>query len=241
MPFGTLISGRCDNDRRNSIVIKAVIFDMDGLLINSEPLWVESEKKIFQTVGLNLNDDQCYETFGMRIQEVVPYWHRKYPWDTSKKSFETITNEVIEYVITLIKQDGKKFEGVDYILDFFRSKNIPAALASSSPMKIIDAVMEKLNIRDSFKVIYSAETEEFGKPHPAVYISTAKLMGVDMADCAAFEDSFNGIISAKAAMMKTVAVPEIHNFYNPKFGIADIRLRKLKEFTEEEFNKLNNL
>ncbi len=222
-------------------MIKAVIFDMDGLLINSEPLWVESEKKAFETVGVHLTDELCYQTFGMRIQEVVPYWHRKFPWDTGKKSFEQMANEVIENVISLINEKGSAFEGVVYILNFFHSRNIQMALASSSPMRIINAVMDKLHIRDSFKVIYSAESEEYGKPHPAVYISTAKLMGVDMADCVAFEDSFNGIISAKASMMKTVAVPELYNFYNPKFDIADVKLRKLKEFTEEEFNKLNSL
>lgn len=222
-------------------MIKAVIFDMDGILINSEPLWVESEKKVFETVDVHLTDDLCYQTFGMRIQEVAPYWHRKFPWDTSQKSFEQVSNEVIENVIKLINEKGEAFEGVEYILNLFDSKNIPLALASSSPVKIINAVVDKLGIRERFKIIYSAENEEYGKPHPAVYITTAKKMNVDAIDCAAFEDSFNGIISAKAALMKTVAVPEIYNFYNPLFNIADIKLRKLIEFNEEEFNKLNSL
>lgn len=222
-------------------MIKAVIFDMDGLLLNSEPFWVESEKKVFETVGVHLSDEHCYETFGMRIQEVAPYWHRKFPWDTSKKSFETVANEVIENVIGIINEKAEPFAGVDYILDFFNRKNIPVALASSSAVRIINAVMNKLGIKDSFKVIYSAENEEYGKPHPAVYITTAKKMGVQPIDCAAFEDSFNGIISAKAALMKTVAVPELYNFYNPRFDIADVKLRKLEEFKEEEFKKLNSL
>lgn len=222
-------------------MIKAVIFDMDGLLINSEPYWVESEKKVFETVGVHLTDELCYQTFGMRIQEVVPYWHRKFPWDESKRPFEKLAGEVVDSVCGIINEKGQAFDDVEYILNFFRSRDIPMALASSSPMQIINAVMNKLGIGGEFEVLYSAEDEEYGKPHPAVYITTAKKMGVKPIDCAAFEDSFNGIISAKAAMMKTVAVPELYNFYNPRFDIADVKLRRLKEFTEEEFKKINLL
>lgn len=214
---------------------------MDGLLIDSEPFWVESEKKVFATVGVPLTDDLCTQTYGMRIQEVIPHWHRKFPWDQTKRTFEIIEAEIIEGVCERIDTQGKAFEGVDYILDFFKQKNIPMALASSSPMKIINTVMNRLGIAKEFKVIYSAEGEEYGKPHPAVYLTTAKKMSVNPVDCAAFEDSFNGIISAKAARMKTVAVPEIYNFYNPKFDIADVKIRLLKHFTEEEFNKINQL
>jgi HAD superfamily hydrolase (TIGR01509 family) len=222
-------------------VIKAVIFDMDGLLIDSEPFWVESEKKVFDTVGVTLTDDLCQQTYGMRIQEVIPHWHRKFPWDQTKRTFEAIEHEIIEGVCEKIDTSGKAFDGVDYIIEFFKQRNIPLALASSSPMKIINSVMNRLGIAKEFKVIYSAEGEEYGKPHPAVYLTTAKMMSVNPGDCAAFEDSFNGIISAKAARMKTVAVPEIYNFYNPKLDIADVKLRRLIDFKEEEFNKINIL
>lgn len=214
---------------------------MDGLLINSEPYWVKSEKQVFETAGVHLTDELCYQTFGMRIQEVVPYWHRKFPWDEKAMPFDKLAGEIVENVCSLIEKNGSAFDGVEYILGFFNSKEIPMALASSSPMKIIDTVMDKLKISKEFKVIYSAENEEYGKPHPAVYITTAKKLGVQPVDCLAFEDSFNGIISAKAALMKTIAVPDLYNFYNPRFDIADVKLRKLKDFTEEEFKKINIL
>jgi sugar-phosphatase len=214
---------------------------MDGLLLDSEPFWVQSEKDVFKSVGVELTGELCHRTFGMRIQEVAPYWHRQFPWDTNKKSFESVANEVMDLVINLINEKAKPFAGVDYILDFFESKNIPLAIASSSAMRIIDAVMDKLCIRERFKVIYSAENEKYGKPHPGVYITTAEKMGVEPVDCAAFEDSFNGLISAKAAKMKTVAVPELTDFYHPQFNIADVKLRKLTEFTDEEFKKLNEM
>ena len=68
-------------------MIEAAIFDMDGLLIDSEPFWVESEKKVFATVGFELTDEMCLQTFGMRIQEVIPYWYNYQPWDKSQKSY----------------------------------------------------------------------------------------------------------------------------------------------------------
>jgi sugar-phosphatase len=218
-------------------LIKAVIFDMDGILIDSEPFWKISEIENFKSLGVPLTAEMCETTVGMRIQEVTRLWHSRYPWDISLISFEQLENDVIDGVINLIKKNGTPAKGMYEALEFFREKDLPMAIASSSAVKMINAVIEKFAIQEYFKVTHSAENEEFGKPHPAIYLNTAKMLGIAPEYCLAVEDSFNGLKSAKAAGMKTIAVPEKKFFDDPKFNIADIKLRSLLEIDEECLRK----
>ena len=222
-------------------MIEAAIFDMDGLLIDSEPFWVESEKKVFASIGINLTDEMCFQTFGMRIQEVIPHWYNFKKWDKSQKSFEEIQKEILENVALLISEKGRLFEGAENAIKIFTERNIKTALASSSPLQIIDSVVDGFNLRKYFQTINSAEFEEYGKPHPAIWITTAKDIGVNPERCLTFEDSFNGLISAKAAKMKTVVVPDKRLQNDPKFNIADIKLNSLSQFNASHLEYLNNL
>ncbi|MCH8018716.1 HAD hydrolase-like protein, partial [candidate division KSB1 bacterium] len=114
-------------------MIKAVIFDMDGVLIDSEPFWQEAEKLIFAQVGIQLTTKMCMETMGMRVDEVVTYRYEKQPWQG--KSLEDIESEILDEMETSITLKGEAMEGVGYILNFFQRKNIRLALASSSYMR----------------------------------------------------------------------------------------------------------
>ncbi len=206
----------------------AVIFDMDGLLIDSEPIWREAEKEIFAEVGISLTEEMCYTTVGLRIDEVVNHWYSKFPWENPSQ--EIIKEKIIDKVIELVLQKGEILPGVIQTIEYFHSKNYPLAIASASSMRIIDAVTEKFNLKKYFTVIHSAEFEEYGKPHPAVFISTAKKLNVLPQNCLVFEDSLNGVIAAKAARMKVIAVPENIHFENPKFELADDKIKSLAEF-----------
>src|SRR5688572_9324679 len=98
-------------------MITAAIFDMDGLLIDSEPIWREAEKTIFKQVGLDLSDEMCAQTMGLRIDEVVQHWYTIRPW--SNKSLKQIETEVLDAVERLIIQRAQPMEGVYDILEFF--------------------------------------------------------------------------------------------------------------------------
>jgi len=219
-------------------MIKAAIFDMDGLLINSEPFWQQAEITIFKKVNIHLTKEMCIQTMGLRIDEVVAHWHSLFPW--SHISQEDLQKEIIDSVIHYIQTDGQAMDGVYQILELLTEQNLKIGLASSSFLKIIKAVIEKLKLEKFFTVVHSAEFEEYGKPHPAIYINTAKQLGVPPTQCVAFEDSFNGLIAARAARMKAVAVPEQEHYHLPKFEIAHIKLSTLKAFGPEHLDLLKD-
>lgn len=218
-------------------MIKAVIFDMDGVLIDSEPLWQEAEKLVFSRVGIQLTTKMCTETMGMRIDEVVKYRHEKQPWQG--KSLNDIESEILDETETLITLKGEVMEGVGYILSFFQRKNIRLALASSSNMRIINTVIKKLNLEDSFEIIHSGEFEEFGKPDPAIYLSTLKKMDLIADEAFAIEDSYNGLLSAKAANLKTVVIPEECVWHENKYDIANLKIKSLLEFSDQHLKLLS--
>jgi sugar-phosphatase len=217
-------------------VIKAVIFDLDGLLIDSEPLWQEAEILIFKRVNINLTHKLCLLTKGLRIDEVVNYWYQKYPWNNlTKKEVEEL---IIAKVIELIHLKGEPLAGVDKVLSFVRQKQVKLALASSSATIIIQAALQRLKLTDVFTEIYSAESELFGKPHPGVYLTTASKLNVLPQECLALEDSLNGVLAAKAAQMKCIAIPEPLQYDNSKFAIANIKLQSLEQLNDKVWNSM---
>jgi sugar-phosphatase len=217
-------------------MINTVIFDMDGLLVDSEPLWGIAMREVFSTVGVSLAPELTHLTTGLRTKEVVSYWHNHFKWNA--KSPEQVTGEIIDSVTHKILHEGQGMEGLAYILDFFRSRNFNIGLASSSPMSLIQAVLQHLDIRSAFQAVVSAEYEPYGKPHPAVYLACAGELNASPLNCLAFEDSVTGMIAAKAARMKVVVVPEIHKRTDPKFILADMKLDSLLQFGDEQLESL---
>jgi mannitol-1-/sugar-/sorbitol-6-/2-deoxyglucose-6-phosphatase len=217
-------------------MINTVIFDMDGLLIDSEPLWGLAMREVFSTVGVELSTELASHTTGLRTKEVVSYWHNYFKWDA--KSAEQVTDEIIENVTARILREGRAMEGLHYILDFFAERNFKMGLASSSPMRLIQSVLDHLQIGASLHAVVSAEFEPYGKPHPAVYLSCAEKLNSSPLECVAFEDSVTGMIAAKAARMKVVVVPEVHRREEKKFVLADLKLDSLLEFDEKKLELL---
>lgn len=215
--------------------MKAIIFDMDGVLIDSEPLWKIAEVEGFGKVGLDLTYTDCEETVGLRIDEVVKLWFKKRPWEG--KSVEAVTNDIINILIREVLENGKALPGVHDALKSAKKAGFKIGLATSSSNAIIKAVMTRLDIRDYFDAIHSAEDEVYGKPHPAVFLTCAEKLNVDPTECWVIEDSFNGIVAAKASRMKVIAVPEKSHQVDPRLVIADIHLESLSEFSIATLNQ----
>jgi HAD superfamily hydrolase (TIGR01509 family) len=218
-------------------MIKAIIFDMDGLLIDSEPFWEEAELDAFTAAGVPLTHEMKKQTTGLRADEVVQYWYSRYPWE--RPSCEEITTRIIGRVSELVKSRGLPRDGVYEIINLFYKKGLPMAIASSSHETIINSVLDKLSIRDYMSAIYSAQHEKYGKPHPGVYITATEMLDVRPENCLAFEDSPNGVLAAKSAKMKCVAVPDEELKKEKAFCIADKILGSLLDFDDNMLEELS--
>lgn len=186
--------------------------------------------EIFATVGIHLTVQDCIETMGVRIDEIARLRYGQSPW--SGPSCTEISERIQDRVIELIQKYGKALPGVYEAVTFFKEAGLKVALASSSSYRIIEAILKTLNLKEAFSLLYSAEQEEFGKPHPAVFIRTAKKLQLEPVKCLVIEDSLNGVIAAKAARMTCIAVPEKTMANDPRWAIADFKLSSLLEVRE---------
>lgn len=203
---------------------------MDGLLIDSEPLWNEAATEIFNAYGVRLTEQQYASTTGLRTREFLVFWfsHFKLPLEHINDAEIQIIHKVIE----LVKQKGKALPGVSHIFNFFTERNFKIGLATSSPPDLIHVVIDLLGIRDLLQAISSANDVMNGKPHPEVYLNCAKQLSVLPAQCICFEDSYNGMIAVKAARMKCVVVPSYKEKNKPVWEAADLKITTLQNFNE---------
>ncbi len=210
--------------------LNTVIFDMDGLLIDSEPLWNEAADEVFKQYGIQLTKEQHVSTTGMRTKEFTEWWFTKYnvPLDYCSPAEDAILQSVIKKVTA----KARPMPGIGHILNFFIEKKFKIGLASSSAMPLINVVVDKLGIRNHLQAMCSAAKLPYGKPHPQVYLNCAEMLNSSPLECICFEDSFNGLIAAKAARMKCVVVPAAHDSKLPKFNAADLKISSLQNFNE---------
>ena len=209
---------------------RALIFDMDGVLIDSEPLWRRAEVETFAEVGLALEESDCFQTQGLRIDEAVAFWYERAPW--ADRSIDDVANSIVSRVAGLIRSEGEPMPGVLASIEWAARSRWRLALASSSPKSLIETVLDRFDMANLFESTRSAEDEVSGKPHPDVYLSAARDLRLEPAACVAVEDSPNGMASALAAGMRCIAVPPLEIRADARFAAATLRLDSLRDLPE---------
>lgn len=182
----------------------ACVFDMDGVLIDTEPVWRATEHDVFARVGVELTDAQLRETWGMRIEEVVDYRYRIRPWNGIRP--RAVQREIIREMVEHVRAHGVPMLGAVEAIETARSAGLRVAIASSSSLELIGAVVDRLGIAALVDAVCSADDEERGKPDPAVYLSAARALDAMPSACIAIEDSPVGVSAALAAGMRCIGL-----------------------------------
>jgi HAD superfamily hydrolase (TIGR01509 family) len=211
----------------NARPIEAVVFDMDGVLVDSEQIWRAVERKVFSRVGIEVTDEDLMATMGVRVADVVEGWHGRQPWD--RPSRQEVAEAIVDGVARAIERNGALNEEAVRAVDHVAGLGLRLGIASSSPMPLIRAVLSLGGLSDRFEAVVSAEDEQHGKPDPAVYLSAARALAVAPERCLAVEDSITGVRSAKGAGMVCVAVPAT-SAPDDGFEEADLVLGSMAEF-----------
>ena len=185
-------------------MIRACIFDMDGVLIDTEPVWRRVEREVFARVGIELSDEQLTETWGMRITEVVEHWYRSRQWNGVRP--QAVAAAIVREMVIHVRDQGLAMPGAVEAVTAVRDAGLRVAIASSSSRALIDAVIATLGIGDRIDVACSADDERLGKPDSAVFRSAARALDVLPEECMVFEDSPIGVRAAKAAGCYCVAL-----------------------------------
>ena len=213
--------------------IKAAIFDMDGLLIDSEPLWLQAELDIFTNLGLDTSSrNSLPDTLGLRIDLVVKLWFQTMP--SHGPSQAEVCNRIIARAIELVEETRPVLPGVEYALDLCRQQGLKIGLASASPLHMQERVLDMLGVRDQFDCLVSAEYLPHSKPHPEVYLNAATALGIDPLQCVTLEDSVNGMIATKAARMRSIVIPSPEYRADPRWVLSDIKLESLEQLSKKD-------
>lgn len=219
-------------------MLRATLFDMDGLLLDSEKLWHEAEVEILGALDVPLNRDGTRLTKGMFVNEVVHFWFARHPW--SGPSQDDVVALILNRVGELVETEGEMMPGAQRAIDLAVERG-PVAVASSTPLPLIHRCLSHFGLTPYFNSIHSADVEPFGKPHPGVFLSAAKALDVPPAECLVFEDSAAGVLAAKAGRMTCIAVPVPEESRLPAFSIADLVLSSLDELSpawlDERFSR----
>jgi HAD superfamily hydrolase (TIGR01509 family) len=213
--------------------LTTVLYDMDGLLLDTEPLWGEIMRRIAGKHDIQITPERFKETTGLRIYEVTEHWAHHYPWEGAHH--KDVAEEILDDIIQASKDRASVLRGVEQSLKMLKENGYKTGLASSSPARMIQTLVDHFGIAPYFDCITSADVVELGKPHPAVFLHCANSLGSLPRECLVLEDSVNGMIAGKAARMKVVVVPDELHWDDPRFSLADGKLRSMEDFRIEDW------
>jgi beta-phosphoglucomutase family hydrolase len=214
----------------------AVIFDMDGVIIDSEPIYFEAGDKLFRYLGLDVSEEEHHSYVGIRSKDMWSHIRNKYKIDLSTEELvEMEMNIYIDYLLS--KKDEKPIPGVVELIEDLYKNNIDLALASSSSIKSIKIVLDMFNLEKFFKIIVNGYEVENGKPAPDIFVYAAKRLGVQPEGCIVIEDSKNGIEAAKSAGMKCVGFKNL-NSGKQDLSSADMVIDSFSQLNYEKLRQI---
>jgi len=199
--------------RESGNLIRAVIFDMDGVIAETEHIHIEAEKQTMLGYGVKISPEELHRYTGTTAKFMFDNLIKKYKLNTT---FEKIFLEKEKILFRLIRNDLQPTKGVIELLWMLKRENIKLAIASSSHRRLIRYVLEELNILDLFDSIVGAEDISRSKPNPEIFLKSARNLGVNAGECLVVEDSTLGVAAAKIAGMKVVG------YRNPNSGDQDL-------------------
>jgi HAD superfamily hydrolase (TIGR01509 family) len=197
---------------------RGIIFDMDGLLIDSEIVWQKVETDLLATHGSTFSMDVARKHMGMRVDEAAGVMVREYGLTCDPSDF---SNQLVDALLTEFDISLELMPGAASIIEQAAALGVPVAIASSSPMRVVKYVVERFTWHNSVTVLCAGDEVTRGKPAPDVFLLAAERMGVRPESCLVLEDSVNGARAAKAAGMRCIAVPNEVYDASHFAGIAD--------------------
>jgi len=217
-------------------MIRAIIFDLDGLLIDSEGSWNAIRNQIFSEYGKPWTNADQKAVMGVNTQEWANYMLRRLGSDLDSQQ---LAQMVVDRLSALYQKEIPFLPGAKEAIRI-AGKQYPLGLASGSHHSLLNIVTSHPDLTGKFQAVVSADDVQSGKPSPDIYIETARKMGVSPENCLCLEDSGNGIRAGKAAGMKVIAIPDVR--YAPPKGVlqmADLVLKSLGEFTPVLLDRLS--
>jgi HAD superfamily hydrolase (TIGR01509 family) len=209
--------------------VDAVVFDFDNVLIDSEELWGEAREAVTREHGGRWRDTAQQEMMGMSSLEWSRWLHDELGVQLAP---EDISRRVVERLDGVYREHLRLMPGAREAVERIGETGVPLAVASSSNRELIDLGLELTQLREAFAVVLSSEEVERGKPAPDVYLEAAARLEVEPERAAAVEDSTNGLLSAAAARMRVIAVPDWRYPPEPRaLEVADVVLDSLDELT----------
>ena len=216
-------------------MLKAIIFDMDGVLVNSTKYNKESQCIILKEHGVYISDEEYKKYLGRSLKDILKMWEAKY---NIELPFEEFRKRNLEIQIELMKEELKPKLYISNFLKGAHKVGIKVAVATSSTRFRTELFLKLLEIKDVFDVIVCAEDVSTHKPNPEVFLKTAERLGVEPKNCVVIEDAANGIQAAKSAGMKAVGL--INEFHTAEeLSQADLVINSLEEL--KTLNKLDVL
>lgn len=211
---------------------EAVLFDLDGTVVDSMWIWKDIDIEYFKKCGIDLPPAYQKEIEGLSFYETAVYTHDNYiPW----VSVETLMDDWNEMAYAYYANTVKTKEYVREFLEYLRSREFKIGIVTSNSRILCHTTLKNNGLLGYFDCIITGETEGAGKPFPDVYINCARGLGVSCDKCLVFEDLVNGIIAGNRAGMTTVAIYDEYSKYqwDEKCSIADYNIMSYKEIADE--------